>query len=104
LRDTLEEEELELLQLIGKRLRKRRRDIEVSQDEVARRAGFTRNFISQMERGEHSVELFRIYRIAAVLGVDFCHLVRPPVPIDVDLEPDSNPRFDRRWTWAGTYG
>ena len=61
--------------LIGKRLRASRVWQQLSQDEVATRAGDTRNFVSAIERGARSLDAFRLRRVAVVLGIELADLL-----------------------------
>jgi transcriptional regulator with XRE-family HTH domain len=66
------------LRLLGKRVRLRRVDRELTQEELAGRAGMSRNFVSSIERGAHGVDIVRIRRIALALDISFADLVPPP--------------------------
>jgi transcriptional regulator with XRE-family HTH domain len=57
------------LQLLGRRVRLLRRTAEMTQEELAALAGMSRSFISLIEHGTHGVDVVRILRLAAVLGV-----------------------------------
>jgi transcriptional regulator with XRE-family HTH domain len=61
--------------LIGKRVRSERVWQELSQDEVAAKAGVTRNFVSAIERGARGLDAYRLRRIADALGVAFEELM-----------------------------
>lgn len=55
---------------VGWRLRALRAwDGGLSQDELAARAGVTRNFVSAVERGAQGVDAWRLWRLANALGV-----------------------------------
>jgi transcriptional regulator with XRE-family HTH domain len=54
---------------VGTALRAARKAASLSMDELARRAGVSQPFISQLERGLFSPSLSTLYRIAAVLDV-----------------------------------
>ena len=53
----------------GKRLRKLRRNMELTQEQLADQVGVSLNFIGQLERGENSPSLETIQKLAEVLGV-----------------------------------
>ena len=53
----------------GKRLRTVRGKKDVSQEELAARAGLHRTYISSVERGERNISLVNIERLAKALGV-----------------------------------
>lgn len=68
---------------LGWRLRKLRTwDDDLSQDELAARAGVTRNFISAIERGAQGLDARRLLRIADALGVPMsAPLCQEPLPL-----------------------
>jgi transcriptional regulator with XRE-family HTH domain len=51
---------------------------EMSQEQLARTAGMSRNFVSSIERGAHGVDVVRLLRLAAALEVDLAELVAGP--------------------------
>ena len=61
--------------LIGKRLRILRTFHGPAQEEVARRAGVTRNYLSAVERGRQGLDAVRARRLAVVLGVSIGDLL-----------------------------
>lgn len=60
---------------VGRRLRLARIGAALSQDEVARSAGVTRNFISAIERGTRGLDASRLGRVADGLGVTLSWLL-----------------------------
>jgi transcriptional regulator with XRE-family HTH domain len=54
---------------IGKRVRLVRIGLDLSQDEVATKAGVTRNFVSAIERGAQGLDAWRLRLLADALGV-----------------------------------
>ena len=68
------------LRALGKRIRVLRVTRELSQEQLARAAGMSRNFVSSIERGNHGVDVVRLLRIAAALGVDIGELTSDPGP------------------------
>jgi transcriptional regulator with XRE-family HTH domain len=73
----LDPSERTFLRALGKRIRLRRVDCELSQEELARRARMSRNFVSSVERGAHGIDIVRVLRLAAALGVGLQELVPP---------------------------
>ena len=63
--------ELEYRRLVGKRVRMERVWQDLSQDEVAAKAGVTRNFVSAIERGAQGLDAFRLRNLADALGLRF---------------------------------
>lgn len=70
--------EAAFLQALGRRLRLARHTLSLSQQQLADRAGLSRNFISGLERGTHGADVLRLRRLASALGVDLRDLVPPP--------------------------
>ena len=68
---------------VGWRLRKLRTwNDDLSQDELARLAGVTRNFVSSIERGAQGLDAWRLWRIADALGVSLGVLLcQEPLPL-----------------------
>lgn len=60
---------------LGKRIRLLRVDRELSQEQLAKAAGMSRNFVSSIERGAHGVDVVRLLRLASALEVDIAVLV-----------------------------
>lgn len=54
----------------GKRVRSRREELGISQEDLARRSGLHRTYIGSVERGRRNISLVNIVRIADALGVD----------------------------------
>lgn len=63
--------ELEYRRIVGKRVRAERVWQDLSQDEVAAKAGVTRNFVSAIERGVQGLDAFRLRNVADALGLTF---------------------------------
>lgn len=55
--------------LFGETLRKIRIDAELSQEELAERAGIDRSYLGGIERGEHNLALINIIKIANALNL-----------------------------------
>jgi transcriptional regulator with XRE-family HTH domain len=54
--------------VFGKNVRRRRRDLDLSQEALADLAGVHRTFVSSVERGERNVSIDNIEKIATALG------------------------------------
>jgi transcriptional regulator with XRE-family HTH domain len=61
--------------LVGKRVRAERTWQDLSQDQLAGKAGVTRNFISAIERGAQGLDAYRLQQIADALGLAFADLM-----------------------------
>lgn len=55
--------------MLGKRVRALRREMGISQEELAFRAEIDRTYISQIERGIGNPSLLVLFKIGGVLGV-----------------------------------
>ena len=53
--------------LLGRAVRKRRRELDFSQEDLAERAGLHRNYISDIERGDRNPSLESIQKLAKAL-------------------------------------
>jgi len=53
----------------GENVRRRRQRLQLSQEELADKAGLHRTYIGSIERGERNVSLDNIVRIAEALGM-----------------------------------
>lgn len=53
----------------GSRVRKERRQLGLSQEELAARAGVHRTYIGMIERGEKNITLENIEKIASALSI-----------------------------------
>jgi transcriptional regulator with XRE-family HTH domain len=64
------------LKVDTEKLRRLRRQTALSQQELAERAGTTQETISRLERGHHAARGRTLRRLAEVLGVEPCELMR----------------------------
>jgi transcriptional regulator with XRE-family HTH domain len=55
---------------VGKRVRVQRVAQELTQEELAQRAGVTRNFVSAIERSAQGLDAYRLGLVAEALGMD----------------------------------
>lgn len=55
--------------LFGESVRELRKEKEISQEELADRAGVHRTYIGMIERGEKNITIVNIQKIAKALGV-----------------------------------
>ncbi|PZF82960.1 XRE family transcriptional regulator [Jiangella anatolica] len=53
----------------GNRVRELRRELGLSQEDLADRANLHRTYVGSIERGERNVALLNIHRLARALGV-----------------------------------
>ena len=64
------------MEVIGKVLRRRRRELGYTQTEVAAFCGFSQRLISEIERGRGSVAIEKVMMYAHGLGIDFLLRIR----------------------------
>lgn len=57
----------EILARLGEAIRARRRQLQLSQEELANQSGIDRSHMGKIERGERNVTLLNIERVAKVL-------------------------------------
>ena len=67
-----------VLQYVGKNIRFFRDQSQLSQQELADRAGVSRRTIAALETGQVNISLAKLDAIAAVLAVDFKRIVSAP--------------------------
>lgn len=65
-----------LLRHFGRHLREARVRRNLSQEQLAARAGLSRNFIGMLERGERNITIVSIEKLASVLNMDRWELLR----------------------------
>ena len=63
---------------LGDRIRARRKELRMSQSELAERAGMTASFVSQVERGVTSPSIDSLYKISQVLDLPVFHFLLEP--------------------------
>jgi ribosome-binding protein aMBF1 (putative translation factor) len=66
---------------LGQRVRARRTELGLSQDELGAASGLHRTYVGSVERGERNIALLNIVAIAQALGVDPGELVRGMRPV-----------------------
>ena len=55
----------------GEILRDRRKELKITQQELAERVGTARSYIARVEKGETDVQISSFFRIARALGIEF---------------------------------
>lgn len=60
---------------LGDRIREARKELGVSQEQLAHLSGMHRTYVSSVERGERNISVLNLLSIAGVLGVDAADLV-----------------------------
>ena len=64
------ETDISLLKDFGQKVQKRRKDLGISQEELAFQAGFHRTYIGMIERAERNITLSNIKRLADALQIN----------------------------------
>jgi len=64
----------DVLLLLGQRIRKERKTIGLSQEELAERANIDRSYIGGVERGERNLTFKILCQLCEALGCDVAHL------------------------------
>jgi len=62
------------LDILGQRIRARRRELGLSQEGLAHEAGLDRSYVGRIERGEHNLTFIALVRLARALGCDVAAL------------------------------
>ena len=66
----------DILNIFGENVRKQRRILNISQEELAHLSGLHRTYIGAVERGERNITLLNAQRIADALGISLSDCVR----------------------------
>ena len=61
--------------LLGKKIRKEREKLNISQEELGKLAKFHRTYIGMIERGEKNITIFNLRRLAQALNVQVRDLI-----------------------------
>lgn len=84
---------------LGGRIRAKRKELHLSQSDLAQRTGMTASFISQVERGVTSPSIDSLYKISRALGVPVFHfLLEPEAKCPVVRHHE---RIHMTWPWSG---
>ena len=62
---------------MGRRVRDLRRELQISQEELASRADLHRNYVGSVERGERDIGITALGQIARALGISLTDFFRP---------------------------
>lgn len=75
----MDDELRDVLTKVGQRVREVRIERHLTLAQVAAKAGVTRAFVSQVERGQTAASVSNMYRISAAIGLDLGTLFEPPL-------------------------
>ncbi|MFD1259697.1 helix-turn-helix domain-containing protein [Entomomonas asaccharolytica] len=64
----------DIKKIFGKNVRKYRKQLKISQEQLAEKASLHRTYIGSVERGERNISLENIIKLSEVLGVSPAHL------------------------------
>ena len=64
-------DEQSLAWFYGNMLKERRKELKLTQKEVAERLGRDQSYIARVERGKADIQLSSFFRIASILGIQF---------------------------------
>ena len=70
----LENEEKEIIKTLGVKIRKRRLELNLSQELLSYDSNIPRNQIGSIERGEINTSIITLYRLCKVLKIDMREL------------------------------
>ena len=62
------------LDILGKRIRAKRRELGMSQEGLAHEAGLDRSYVGRIERGEHNLTFVSLVKLARAMGCDVAAL------------------------------
>jgi len=62
------------LDILGQRIRARRRELGLSQEGLAHEAGLDRSYVGRIERGEHNLTFVALVRLARAMRCDVAAL------------------------------
>ncbi|MEH2282030.1 MAG: helix-turn-helix transcriptional regulator [Nostoc sp.] len=84
-----EKNELSIKQRFGKAVRRRRRELDLSQEQLAERAELHRTYISNLERGELNPSLETMEKLANALDISI-----PAMFINYNIQVENEPGKD----------
>ena len=64
-------DEQSLAWFYGNMLKERRKELKMTQKEVAEKIGREQSYIARVERGKADIQLSSLFRIASILGIQF---------------------------------
>lgn len=62
------------LDILGKRIRARRRELGMSQEGLAHEAGLDRSYVGRIERGEHNLTFVALVKLCRAMECDVASL------------------------------
>jgi transcriptional regulator with XRE-family HTH domain len=68
---------MDVRRLVGSNFARIRRERGLTQGQVAERSGFSRQYLSELERGRRNPTIATLFELAQAMGVDYLELLRP---------------------------
>jgi len=62
---------------VGRRVRELRRQLQISQEQLAERADLHRNYVGSVERGERDIGITALRQLAGALGLSLAEFFAP---------------------------
>lgn len=77
------------LDILGQRIRARRRELGMSQEGLAHEAGLDRSYVGRIERGEHNLTFIALVRLCRAMRCDIGLIAKglPPYPGTAPADP-----------------
>jgi transcriptional regulator with XRE-family HTH domain len=72
---------------VGDRIREIREEMQMNQDQLAKRAGLSKGFLSDVENNKRNIGSENLLKIANVLGASVDYLLRGQITDSVGTEP-----------------
>lgn len=72
------------LDILGQRIRAKRRELGMSQEGLAHEAGLDRSYVGRIERGEHNLTFVSLVRLARAMKCDVAALTTGMPPARQD--------------------
>lgn len=77
-----DESKSELVKRVGERIRRLRKEMNLSQEQLAVRSGLHTNYVGQVERGEKNLTLETLDKVVGGLGISLEELFRYIGPVE----------------------
>ncbi|MEM6858617.1 MAG: helix-turn-helix transcriptional regulator [Pseudomonadota bacterium] len=69
------------LDILGQRIRTKRKELGMSQEGLANEAGLDRSYVGRIERGEHNLTFVSLVRLCRAMGCDVASISEGLPPI-----------------------
>lgn len=68
---------MDMRKLVGRNVRRLRRERELTQEQFAERSGFSQQYLSGLEQGRRNPTVITVHELAQALGVKAWELLKP---------------------------